>query len=1166
MKNKNLAQICAYDDPAADFIPRDERGVKAITDSCSVHDFLGRGRAPKGQVSPSLYKLACHLFSMSRAQRRSEIGRLTDSQRRQLLDIRLRIADSAVDYPPNIAWAIEDIMSGGQDGYSEFYKGTKDGGDPRTLYPEVWEWIEAVNIHGLKSLEAKKAAAKLGNYTVLGRVHDDDALDAYLSRGKEQNRALNNAVEASAAEAATLSDEAQKQLDETRNALEQEAQTFVASLVDTVSQIIPTIAFDQATEHAAEEAAEIVEEADEAVDDKSKDVEDENAREAELSDRFGLEYREDERMGDSVIVSVHKDGNVAVDTPNALIKTDGDEVRTTIFGFSDVDVDVVTPTPLVIPEKDADVPGKDETPEGDEMITVEESEKIVEDTDANEDEDYTEDITEDVLDSLCTRLSPDSRAVLDAIGEDDAAEEDAVEAFRTWLSETWDALRDGSGKAADALRTLSDGLRAPLKQLGVEPSVEGSTLSVGGEALVEVSDTALKVGSMSYEFDLNNRLTRTLLRNAGDEFAIVLKGVAKTQPNRVSDAEDDDLLSEKAKEEVLARVNEAVKKRLEEKGIEISDALPDDTAGAFEQLIAKGWGPQLINVINGYFARDFRRYGDIQRDLAGRYGRDIEYIADIDSLDEGKQAEALRYLASKILTEDDRMAILGEMFDEASAPEAVTDGVMDTLKTGLNIAKKGINKGKLKVGDIIQAGEALVTVVKKKATTFIGKLSNGRFKEFKYPKKMIEIPKDAIDPRDYPNGAPSYMVSDAVKDDAADFVAVIDRLYGKEEAAQREAVDDILQAVGEDERKEFEENYRKHFDAEIAEAKAGDVIAEYAAWAEPEMLGNLSAFFESLHKDTIKDAANEEPDDAWKALDAKKPLEQLGLVFDTFSAEELETYLPDAAKRLGFNSVLDLLRAISDEEDVALRVVSDFKENAPQGNYEAVETKVKEALGDAMDPNEDGDNRITINWSKEKIDEYIAKMRKKEAKEPVDDASGEELDKGSATEDCASTEALPAVSGDVHEGAPNNYDMSHTQATYSAVRNTRAALENILAAVTQALALTEPLTVEQYQQGGLEQKIMGAVSDSTFRMNELDLFCPTLYKRKFTDSAWVADNIEDIEGTFGVTIPEQFKGMSALLSTKPISDSSAAAYGGQMRLTFPYDATHTLHVVPFRED
>jgi len=239
---------------------------------------------------------------------------------------------------------------------------------------------------------------------------------------------------------------------------------------------------------------------------------------------------------------------------------------------------------------------------------------------------------------------------------------------------------------------------------------------------------------------------------------------------------------------------------------------------------------------------------------------------------------------------------------------------------------------------------------------------------------------------------------------------------------------------------------------------------------------------------------------------------------------------------------------------------------------------------DAMDPNEDGDDRMFVNWGADKLMEYYDKVRKRKvAKEDLselkvkDDAElGEEqyaefeqklleaLKAIGVNPNEPEDPQLPVPRADVKEGRDNTYDAPHNSTTFRNLRDTEMALSKVLEIASKLAGKDKVLTVEEYKkilEDSPEDPILPIVADSTFTIGELDLICPDLYKRKFTDKFWVADSIEALGDSFNIEIPEQYREKSALVSTSPIS---AKGFVVDSILEYPYSETHKLYVAPLK--
>lgn len=240
---------------------------------------------------------------------------------------------------------------------------------------------------------------------------------------------------------------------------------------------------------------------------------------------------------------------------------------------------------------------------------------------------------------------------------------------------------------------------------------------------------------------------------------------------------------------------------------------------------------------------------------------------------------------------------------------------------------------------------------------------------------------------------------------------------------------------------------------------------------------------------------------------------------------------------------------------------------------------------DAMDPNEDGDERVFVNWDADKLMEYYDKvLKRKVSKEDYpslkvkdDEELGEEkyaefeqklleaLKALGIDPEEGEDPQLPVPKAEVKEGKDNTYDAPHNSTTFRNLRDTEAALSKVLEIASKLAGKDKVLSVEEYKkilEDSPEDPILPVIADSTFMVGELDLICPDLYKRKFTDKFWVADSIESLGDYFNIEIPEQFKEKSALVSTSPINTKGFVV---DSILEYPYSESHKLYVAPLKE-
>lgn len=239
---------------------------------------------------------------------------------------------------------------------------------------------------------------------------------------------------------------------------------------------------------------------------------------------------------------------------------------------------------------------------------------------------------------------------------------------------------------------------------------------------------------------------------------------------------------------------------------------------------------------------------------------------------------------------------------------------------------------------------------------------------------------------------------------------------------------------------------------------------------------------------------------------------------------------------------------------------------------------------DAMDPNEDGDDRLFVNWGADQLMEYYDKVRKRKvAKEDRkalrvkdDEEIGEEkyaefeqklleaLNALGINPNEPENPQLPVPTAEVKEGRDNTYDAPHNATTFRNLRDTEMALSKVLEIASKLAGKDKVLTVEEYKkilEESPEDPILPIVADSTFTVGELDLICPELYKRKFTDKFWVADSIDALGDSFNIEIPEQYREKSALVSTSPINAKGVVV---DSILEYPYSETHKLYVAPLK--
>ena len=149
-----------------------------------------------------------------------------------------------------------------------------------------------------------------------------------------------------------------------------------------------------------------------------------------------------------------------------------------------------------------------------------------------------------------------------------------------------------------------------------------------------------------------------------------------------------------------------------------------------------------------------------------------------------------------------------------------------------------------------------------------------------------------------------------------------------------------------------------------------------------------------------------------------------------------------------------------------------------------------------------------------------------------EDVNGEESEEEEVVE-------LPESSvgiAEVTDGAPNTYDAPHDYTTFKKIRNTRTVLDSVLALASK-VADCSPMSIDDYCAACAAKKVpashlkyMGAVADTVFQLNELDLICDSLYKRKLSDSFWVSDCGAPVAEAFGIELDEDAAGVPVVVS------------------------------------
>mgnify|MGYP005810634715 CR=1 FL=1 len=261
--------------------------------------------------------------------------------------------------------------------------------------------------------------------------------------------------------------------------------------------------------------------------------------------------------------------------------------------------------------------------------------------------------------------------------------------------------------------------------------------------------------------------------------------------------------------------------------------------------------------------------------------------------------------------------------------------------------------------------------------------------------------------------------------------------------------------------------------------------------------------------------------------------------------------------------------------DITKVNIEAFKEWLNKGSRKKPMTEYIK-LTDSMDPNEDKDENIFIGWDREKLKDYYDRLKKKtlskeERKEfgVYDSVSDEEI--LLKMEDALNYNIPPKsrvlLKATPHEGGRNRYDMSHTRTTFSEVRDTKEAFNRVLSIASKVVG--DSITMDSYQEAVKSDNstILDAVSESVMTTGDLDLVCPSLYKKKLTDPYWVVDDATDLEESFNVEIPEGMLGKpAAVYSNTPAIGDEFVKGGDREVVVYPLSEGVNLYVISIDEE
>lgn len=1215
--------------------------------------------------SAECLKLTCSLFSMPRTKRREFLSRVSDSVRRQLIfegkHIRKLITDSCIAYDPELCWAIENTVNGSDDTAEEILEERLN----RNRLPEdVKKWYESYQKDpygdATRRLEKLLKPFKL---TRINKVKDDTNIEEYLDEGKKQESEIQGALQEEVSGAAALSEEAQAQLDEIKEGVADRTKSFIESLVEEVTEVVPTVASQNAIDRASERTEEIINKDAEKGEEKVDEVD------AEADEVFNDEYAEyDDKVSDSleepkvgsiIVVSGNtsspklgergkvervlekgnvsarfKDGSLHVYSKNEYKVLDsvesavseGDEVVVTsgrykdksgkverinpeldaaFVTFEDGDYFIVRVSELVKKVQDCEgEPAPVNSPEQVQVMVTGGVTTITTGTGISvmvDNKKFDGVVASTDGQSLSIRGLPKEfyeAAKIEPVEEyqvpqesvkfEETTTESAPETEETveesMTDEVWDsleALYPEAAKIADSVEL--DGVEKVVEDFQV-----GST--------VDFQNDTWKVTKAGKE-------SITLKKTSTGEEQVVNKDcfsdVYVVQPARcIQDSEESDA------------VKRIVYNWLKKYSSELAtNAESTPRRDAFEELAAD------LNVIDEKF-----EYSD-SIECEVDYDGDLFMKDDASTLLVGGTSFIYQATDSGVeAIAEQASTAASELYDSYEPEVEETFETEETLMDALDAIRSGLPVNVVRVQD--DEGKFIIMMTDlfgrdRKFVTEDGETTNkDEAKRFSDKREAFNFMKSLSDAGKLThsifNSAPLQVTdddNDVLSDEAKEEVLkkveeeVVERLKEKGVDVSDRIQDDgnaisMVNKAIEEAEKETETDLTPE-QKESGDYKKGHVKIQDFDIAIENPKGSVRSGVDKDGKEWSQEMHNtygyfegtkgKDSDDV-DCFIGPNPLSE-----DIFVIDQLDKdgNFDEHKVMLGFDSSEEAREAyLSNYEDgwtglgdITKVNIEDFRKWVQKDDVRSKPFTEYLKVTDAMDPNEDGDERVFVNWDADKLMEYYDKVRKRKVskedypslKVKDDEELGEEkyaefeqklleaLKTLGIDPEEGEDPQLPVPKAEVKEGRDNTYDAPHNSTTFRNLRDTEAALSKVLEIASKLAGKDKVLSVEEYKkilEDSPEDPILPIVADSTFTVGELDLICPDLYKRKFTDKFWVADSIESLGDSFNIEIPEQFKEKSALVSTSPINTKGFVV---DSILEYPYSESHKLYVAPLKE-
>lgn len=1215
--------------------------------------------------SAECLKLTCSLFSMPRTKRREFLSRVSDSVRRQLIfegkHIRKLITDSCIAYDPELCWAIENTVNGSDDTAEEILEERLN----RNRLPEdVKKWYESYQKDpygdATRRLEKLLKPFKL---TRINKVKDDTNIEEYLDEGKKQESEIQGALQEEVSGAAALSEEAQAQLDEIKEGVADRTKSFIESLVEEVTEVVPTVASQNAIDRASERTEEIINKDAEKGEEKVDEVD------AEADEVFNDEYAEyDDKVSDSL--EEPKVGSIIVVSGNTSSPKLGErgkvekvlEKGNVSARFKDGSLHVYSKNEYKVLDS-----VESAVSEGDEVVVTSgrykdksgKVERINPELDAAfvtfEDGDY-----------FIVRVSELVKKVQDCEGE--PAPVNSPEQVQVMVTGGVTTITTGTGISVMVDNKKFDGVVA---------STDGQSLSIHGlpkefyeAAKIEpVEEYQVPQESVKFEETTTEpapETEETVEESMTDEVwdslealypeaakiadSVELDGVEKVvedfQVGSTVDFQNDTWKVTKAgKESITLKKTSTGEEQVVNKDcfsdvyvVQPARCIQDSEESDAVKRIVYNWLKKYSSELATNAESTPRRdaFEELAADLnvideKFEYSDSIECEVDYDG-DLFMKDDASTLLVGGTLfiyqaTDSGVEAIAeqastaaSELYDSYEPEVEETFETEETLMDALDAIRSGIPVNVVRVQD--DEGKFIIMMTDlfgrdRKFVTEDGETTNkDEAKRFSDKREAFNFMKSLSDAGKLThsifNSAPLQVTdddNDVLSDEAKEEVLkkveeeVVERLKEKGVDVSDRIQDDgnaisMVNKAIEEAEKETETDLTPE-QKESGDYKKGHVKIQDFDIAIENPKGSVRSGVDKDGKEWSQEMHNtygyfegtkgKDSDDV-DCFIGPNPLSE-----DIFVIDQLDKdgNFDEHKVMLGFDSSEEAREAyLSNYEDgwtglgdITKVNIEDFRKWVQKDDVRSKPFTEYLKVTDAMDPNEDGDERVFVNWDADKLMEYYDKVRKRKVskedypslKVKNDEELGEEkyaefeqklleaLKALGIDPEEGEDPQLPVPKAEVKEGKDNTYDAPHNSTTFRNLRDTEAALSKVLEIASKLAGKDKVLSVEEYKkilEDSPEDPILPVIADSTFTVGELDLICPDLYKRKFTDKFWVADSIESLGDSFNIEIPEQFKEKSALVSTSPINTKGFVV---DSILEYPYSESHKLYVAPLKE-